>query len=87
MCDWLNKFYSFPLLLITLAVNRMDGRGHINTERREHLSKKAKMMQYYIATKELPERRSALFIKVSERMRSTTFKRRPAFGLTIIILA
>ena len=31
---------------MTLAVDRMDGRGHINTVRRERLSKKTKVMQY-----------------------------------------
>ena len=38
MCDWLSKFYNFPLLLITLydtAIKRIDGRGHINRARRE----------------------------------------------------
>ena len=32
---------------ITLAFNRMDGRGHINTAHRERLPKKTKVMQYY----------------------------------------
>ena len=31
---------------MTLAVDRMDGRGHINTARREHLSKKTKVTRY-----------------------------------------
>ena len=31
-----------------LAVSRMDGRGHINTARRERLSMKTKVMQYQL---------------------------------------
>ena len=40
-----------------------------------------------LATEGLPERRSATFIKVSERMHSDAFKRRPAFNLTETIPA
>ena len=47
-----------------LAVDKMDGRGHINIVRRERLPKKTKMMWYYVATKGLRERRSILFINV-----------------------
>ena len=31
---------------MTLAVNKMDGRGHINTARRERLPKKTKVTHY-----------------------------------------
>ena len=31
---------------MTLAIDKMDGRGHINTARREHLPKKTKVMRY-----------------------------------------
>ena len=64
----------------------MDGRGHFNTVRRERLPKKTKMAQV-LATKELPERRSASFIKVSRRMRNDVFKRRLTFASTVIITA
>ena len=33
MCDWFNKFYGFPysqLFYMTLAIDKMDGHGHIN---------------------------------------------------------
>ena len=47
MCDWSSKFYGFPcsqLLCMTLAVDKMDGHGHINTARCEHLAKKTKVI-------------------------------------------
>ena len=31
---------------MTVAVHRMDGRGHINTARHERLSKKTKLTRY-----------------------------------------
>ena len=71
---------------MTHAINRMDGRGRINTAHRKCLSKKTKVMRYYVVTKGLLERQSASFIKVSERMHSTVFKRKPAFGFIVIIL-
>ena len=40
-----------------------------------------------LATKGLPERRSASFIKVSGRMRNDTFKRRLTFSFTVVISA
>ena len=40
-----------------------------------------------LATKGLPERQSASFIKVRGLMRSDAFKRRPAFSFTVRILA
>ena len=40
-----------------------------------------------LATKGLSERQSALSIKVSGQMRSDAFKRKPAFGFTVTILA
>ena len=49
MCDWLNKFYGFSLLLLldmTVAVDRMDMRGDINTACCERLPKKTKVMRY-----------------------------------------
>ena len=70
-----------------LAIDKMDGRDHINTARRKRLPKKTKLTRYYIATKGLPERQSASFIQVSGRMRSDTFKRRPVFSLTVTISA
>ena len=33
---------------MTLAINKMVGHGHINTARRERLSKKPKVMQYQL---------------------------------------
>ena len=36
----------FPYFYMTLAIDRMDGRGHINTAHREHLLKKTKVMWY-----------------------------------------
>ena len=66
-----------------LVIERMDGRGHINTTRREPV--KENYGDAILATKGLPEKRSASFIKVSGRMRSTAFKRRPAFAFTVII--
>ena len=94
-CDidrvWLVKqAYGFPcfqLLIITLAIDKMDGCGLINTACRERLPKKTKVMRYYVATEGLPERCSASFIKVSRGLRSNTFKRKLAFGFTVIILA
>ena len=66
-------------LYMTHAINRMDGRGRINAAHRECLSKKTTILVTL-------ERRSASFIKVSERMHSTVFKRKPAFGFIVIIL-
>ena len=40
-----------------------------------------------LATKGLPERQNASFIKVSGRMRSDAFKRSLAFSFTVIISA
>ena len=40
-----------------------------------------------LATKRLPERQSASFIKISGQMCSDAFKRRPAFSFTVTILA
>ena len=40
-----------------------------------------------LTTKGLLERRSVLFIKVSGRMHSDTFERRPAFSFTVTISA
>ena len=40
-----------------------------------------------LAAKGLPERQSALFIKVSGRMRNNTFKRRLTFSFTVVISA
>ena len=68
---------------MTLAIDKMDGHGHINTVHHERLPKKTKVL----ATKGLPERRSATFIKVSGQMRSNAFKRRPAFGSIVTISA
>ena len=76
---WLSPGFK---LYMTHAINRMDGRGRINTAHRECLSKKTTIL----VTKGLLERRSASFIKVSERMHSTVFKRKPAFGFIVIIL-
>ena len=33
---------------MTLAINKMDGCGHINTVRRECLPEKTKVMRYYL---------------------------------------
>ena len=47
--DWLNKFCIFSLLqllYITLAVDKMDGRGLINTACHEHLPKKTMVTWY-----------------------------------------
>ena len=43
----------------------MDGCCHNNTARHEHLPKKTKAMQYYVATKGLLKRWNASFRKVS----------------------
>ena len=53
---------------MTLAIDKMDGCGHINIAHHERLPNKTKVTQYHCAvltTKELPERWSASFIKVS----------------------
>ena len=71
VCDWLNKFYSFQLLYMTPAIDKMDGRGLIKTTCRECLP----------ATEGLPERCSASVIKVSGRVHSN------AFSFTVIISA
>ena len=42
---------------MTLAVGRMDGRGHVNTARRERLSKKTKVMRYQLQ-KDYPKDRA-----------------------------
>ena len=39
-------FPAFNYFIMTLAVNKMDGRGNINTARHERLPKKTKVMQY-----------------------------------------
>ena len=68
---------------MTPAVDKMDGRDHINTSHHECQSK----LMRYLATGGLLESRSASFIKVSEQVRSDVFKGRPAFSFTVIILA
>ena len=47
---------------MTLAIDKMNGHGHINTAHHEWLPKK--YGDTVLATKGLPERRSASFIKV-----------------------
>ena len=44
--NWIKQFTAFPFLYITLAVNKLNGRGHSNNVHREHLPKKTKKMQY-----------------------------------------
>ena len=80
-------FLCFQLLYMTLAVDKMDGHGLINSTHYKHLPKKTKVKWYYIATKGLPKRWSTLVIKVSGLMQSNTFKRRLTFSFTVIILA
>ena len=46
-----------------------------------------KLSDAVLTTKELTERWSASFIKVSGRMRSNAFKRTPGFNFTVTILA
>ena len=41
MCDWLNKFYAFKLLYMTL-VNKMDGHGLSNAARHKPHQKRLK---------------------------------------------
>ena len=73
---------------MTLTVDKMDGCGHINTACHERLPKKIKVTWYMVlAMKRLPKRWSASFIKVSGRMHSDTFKKRPAFSFTVTISA
>ena len=43
--SWLFPDFNY-FIIMTLAVNRMDGCGHINIERSECLPKKTKVMQY-----------------------------------------
>ena len=71
---------------MTLAIDKMDERGHINTARHERLPKKTKVMWYYVAAKGLLERWSISFIKVSGRIHNDAFKRRSAFSFTVTIL-
>ena len=66
---------------MTLIIDKMDRRGHINTADHERLPKKTK------ATKGLPERLSVSFIKVTGQMHNTIFKRKLTFSFTVIILA
>ena len=72
---------------MALAVDKMDGHSHFNIARSECLPKKTKVMQSVLATKGLPERQSASFIKVSGRMRNDTFKRRLTFSFIVVISA
>ena len=67
---------------MTLAVDIMDGRGHINTARHEWLPKKTKVAQYYTTRKTEPS-----FIKVSGQLRSDALQGRPTFSFTVIISA
>ena len=79
-------FPCFQSLYVTLAVDKMDGHGYINTARHEHLPKKTKVTQNYLQ-KDYPKDRawlSALVIKVSGQMRSDAFKRRLTFSFTVI---
>ena len=62
----------------------MDGHCHINTAHHERLPKKK--VDVVLATKGQPERRSAPFITVNGQICSYSFKRRPAFSFTVIIL-
>ena len=65
----------------------MDGCCHNNTARHEHLPKKTKAMQYYVATKGLLKRWNTSFRKVSGQMHSNGFKRRSTFIFLEIISA
>ena len=64
-------FPCFQLLYMTHAIDKMDGRGLINTARHERQPKKSKVV---IPTEELPKRQSASVIKVSEQMHSNNLK-------------
>ena len=68
---------------MTLAIDILDGHGHINTARHERLLKKTKAL----ATKGLPERRSALFMKVIGQMHNIAKEGHAAFGFTVIVSA
>ena len=70
---------------MTLAIDKMDGRGLISTACRERLPKKTEIMQYYIVTEGLPKRQNVSDIKVSGQMCSNVFKRRLVFSFTVII--
>ena len=60
-CDWLNKFYGLSLLYMTLAVNKMDGHGHITSMLLMHA--KEDYSDVALATKGQSERWSTSFIK------------------------
>ena len=50
------------LLYMTLAIDKMDGCGLINTAHHEHLPTKTKVTWYYVATEGLPKRWSTSVI-------------------------
>ena len=61
---------------MTLAIDKVDGYGLINTAHYEHLPKSTKIMWYYVATEGLPKRWSASVIKVNGQIHNHAFKRR-----------
>ena len=89
VCDWLNKFHSFSLLLITYFIWHLLSIKWMGVAIwTQHVVNACQRLRWRVTTtKETPERRSASFIKVSGQMHSDAFKTRPAFSFTVVISA
>ena len=73
-------FSTFQLLYMTLAINKMDRSGFINTACHERLPKETKVL----ATEGQPKSWSTSVKKVCGRMCSDAFKRRLPFSFTVM---
>ena len=90
-CDWLSKFYGFSVFQVfhmTLAIDKMNGRGLSNSTLWTPANK-TKVTRYWPQKERLTAatRCMASVIKMSGQMHSNTYKRRLAISLTVIISA
>ena len=73
---------------MTLAIDKLNGRGLSNNAHRERLLKKTKMTWYKLQNYQgIAASRSISVVEVCRQICSNTFKRRLAFGFIVIILA
>ena len=73
---------------MTLAVDKLNGRGLSNSARRERFPKEMKITWYSLQKYQaIVTSRSILVIKVSGRICSDAFKNRLVFGFAVILSA
>ena len=78
---------AFLFHYMTLAVNKLNGHDLSNSAHCERLSKKTKIMRYWLQNYlAIVTSWSISVIKVSGQIHSDAFKNRLAFGFAVIIL-